>query len=92
MKGPVAVAARVAVASHAYNMTTSASTYQCSSSACDQVDFARRWSKVLSRYNPDAAGSYKVPNSPPTGKTLADSQLNWVGHRAITLFDVGLAP
>ena len=69
-RGPVAMAAKVAVASHSYNMTLKAAKYTCNATpngpgVCDQLDFARRWSAVLSRYNQWAEGAYVLGSPPP---------------------------
>ena len=96
MKEPVAKAAKVAVASHGYNMTTTKAAYTCTAApgapgVCDQIDFARRWSKILSRYNPGAPGAYVLGSPPPHLKKLQDSKLNWIGQEAVVEYDVDQA-
>jgi hypothetical protein len=42
-------------------------------------------------FNPGAPGAYRL-DSAPAGATLGTNKINWVGDRAIRLYDVGRVP
>jgi len=103
-KTTVRLASRLVSAHHTYsrqeidqNQTSQAkaSQYSCSQTPCDQIDFARRWSRTFRLYNFAAPDAYRIGCSPavtgcfPSGLPIQDRDVNWIGHRAIVTFDVG---